>query len=210
MRRTARFLALAAVIAVVGCNRPEPEPLNEEATPPEGTARESDRESPSRMPEAEQHTAAARIEGKSGSSLSGEATLMEQDDSVEIVVRLSNATPGPHAVHLHENGDCSGDDASGAGQHWNPTDSPHGKRGSGSFHVGDIGNVEVGPDGSGTLTVVAQDWSLDAGGENDPVGKAIVVHAQADDFTTQPDGGAGQKVGCGVVERRKMTSASSP
>lgn len=199
MHRKARLLGLvgmAAVLAVLGCNRPDRDPLNDD----EGSA--------SRMPEAEYQTAAARIEAKSGSSLSGEATLMEQDDNVEIVVRLSNATPGPHAVHIHENGDCSAADASSAGPHWNPTDAQHGKRGSGSFHTGDIGNIDVGSDGTGILTVVARDWSLDAGGENDPVGKAIVVHAQADDFTTQPDGGGGQKVGCGVVERKKMTSAS--
>lgn len=199
MRRKTRFLGLPAVLAVVGCGQPNRDTPKEAGTPPgsEETAR----------PSTAEH-AMARIEGKSGSSLSGEATLTGREDSVEIIVRVSNATPGVHAVHLHENGDCSASDAASAGEHWNPAGAQHGMRGSGSFHAGDIGNIEVGSDGMGTLTVVVTDWSLHSGSGHNPVGKAIVIHAQGDDFATQPDGGAGQRVGCGVIESRPMTSDS--
>jgi Cu-Zn family superoxide dismutase len=142
----------------------------------------------------------AIIEPKSGSSVAGDATLAQENGKVSMTVRLSNAPPGSHAVHLHETGDCSAPDASSAGHHWNPDGRPHGKRGSGAFHAGDLGNIEVGPDGTGTLTVDAADWSLGADSAKNPVGKAVIVHAQADDFTTQPDGAGGQKIGCGVIE----------
>jgi Cu-Zn family superoxide dismutase len=200
MRMKTLFLALPAVLAVVGCGQPNRDTPKDAATPPasEETAR----------PSTAEH-AMARIEGKSGSSLSGEATLTGGDDSVEIIVRLANATPGVHAVHLHENGDCSASDAASAGGHWNPAGAEHGMRGSSSFHSGDIGNIEVGSDGTGTLNVVAADWSLHSSGSgHNPVGKAIVIHSQGDDFATQPDGAAGQRVGCGVIESRAMSSDS--
>ena len=144
--------------------------------------------------------AAAQIAPKSGSSVTGEATVTQKDGKVSMMVRLSNAPPGAHAVHLHEKGDCSAPDASSAGEHWNPDGRPHGKRGSGVYHAGDLGNIEVGPDGTGSLTLDAEDWSLDAASPKNPVGKAVIVHAQADDFATQPDGAGGQKIGCGVLE----------
>ena len=66
-----------------------------------------------------------------------------------------------HAVHLHENGDCSAEDGSSAGGHWNPTMKPHGKRGDGtSFHKGDIGNMTVGNDGKGTMSMTVDGWSI--------------------------------------------------
>jgi Cu-Zn family superoxide dismutase len=199
MRMKARFLVLAAVLTVVGCERANRDTPKNAGPPP--------RSEESAKPPMVEH-AMARIEGKSGSRLTGEATLSGREDSVEIVVRLSNAPAGLHAVHLHENGDCSASDAASAGAHWNPAGAQHGQRGSQSFHTGDIGNIEIGSDGTGMLTVVATDWSLHSGRDHDPVGKAIVIHAGGDDFTTQPDGGAGQRLGCGVIESRAMTSDS--
>jgi Cu-Zn family superoxide dismutase len=210
MMRAAALLCFALLVSLLGCDRPDGDPLTEEeeARPEGDVTAEREEGGASRMPEAEHRMASARIQAKSGSNLSGEASLTEGDDDVTIVVRLENASPGSHAVHVHEGGDCSAPDASGAGGHWNPTGEPHGKRGSSAFHAGDLGNIDVGSDGRGSLTVVAEDWSLgSADGENHPVGKAIVVHAQADDFATQPDGGSGEKIGCGVIESTGTTRA---
>jgi Cu-Zn family superoxide dismutase len=144
--------------------------------------------------------AVADIGPASGSELGGRATFTRTDGGVQLDLELENASPGVHAVHLHEFGDCSADDASSAGGHWNPTGEDHGKWGEPPFHLGDIGNVEVGDDGTGSLTMTTDLWSLGDGSDTDVVGKSVVVHAGADDFTSQPSGAAGDRIGCGVVE----------
>jgi len=146
-------------------------------------------------------SAAAVIGSKSGSTLTGDAIFLEEDGKVTLTLTLENATEGSHAAHLHQNGDCSSDDGKSAGGHWNPTEHDHGKWGEGQFHKGDIGNVEVGADGKGSLTLTTDLWAI---GGDDPtkniIGTAVIVHAKADDFQTQPTGNAGGREGCGVVE----------
>ena len=79
----------------------------------------------------------------------------EENGNVRLELSADNLTPGEHAVHLHEKGDCSAEDASSAGGHWNPAMKPHGKRGGGgSYHKGDIGNMTVGNDGKGKISLV--------------------------------------------------------
>lgn len=143
--------------------------------------------------------AIATIEPKSGSNLQGEAFFVLEGDEVNFGIHIANASPGAHAVHLHELGDCSAPDASSAGDHWNPTNEAHGKWGDNPFHLGDIGNIEVGEDGDGTLTLTTDLWTMNGSGHS-VLNKAVVVHATADDFSTQPDGAAGERVGCGVVK----------
>lgn len=149
----------------------------------------------------EEPTAVAQLEAKSGSNASGTVTFTEMEDGVHLMVDLQGLTPGTHAIHLHENGDCSAPDASSAGGHWNPSSEEHGHiNETDEFHFGDIGNLEVGSDSTATYETTIDIWNI--GGEADAniVGKAVVVHAGADDFTSQPSGAAGSRVACGVVE----------
>lgn len=147
--------------------------------------------------------AVAVIASKSDSHLTGKATFEAEKGKVTLKVEIAGAEPGTHAVHLHEKGDCSAADGSSAGGHWNPTHVDHGKWAASPFHHGDIGNVEVGADGKGTLTLTTDLWTIGGAPETDVVGKAVIVHAKADDFTTQPTGNAGGRVGCGVVALKK-------
>jgi len=144
--------------------------------------------------------ATAAIQSRSDSHLTGKATFLEVDGKVTLRVMISGAEPGTHAVHLHEKGDCTAADGASAGGHWNPSQENHGKWATAPFHHGDIGNVEVGANGKGTLTLTTDLWTIGGAPETDVVGKAIIVHAKADDFTTQPTGNAGGRVGCGVVK----------
>jgi Cu-Zn family superoxide dismutase len=155
-------------------------------------------EAPSAAPEM--LTAIARIESKSGSELVGTATFEGGAGEVALVLEVENAPPGPHAFHLHEVGDCSAPDGTSAGGHWNPTGADHGRWGAEPYHLGDIGNLEVGEDGRGSLTLMTDLWSIGTGTETDVVGRAVVVHAGVDDFMTQPTGAAGGRIGCGVIE----------
>ena len=148
--------------------------------------------------------AKADIDAKSGSKLKGKATFT-QNDKGELVLRIdvSDAPPGEHAVHIHEKGDCSSPDGKSAGDHWNPTHMEHGKWGAPGehHHLGDIGNMSVGADGKGTITLETNKWTAGTGATNDVVGHAIVVHGGVDDFKSQPAGNAGPRIGCGVINK---------
>ena len=146
-------------------------------------------------------TAIAEISAASGSSVSGTATFTQTGDGpVRMVIRVENLTPGEHAIHLHETGDCSAPDATSAGAHWNPTDDPHGKRGENGFHAGDIDNLVAGEDGVATLEMEFDDWSIGGSDDTDILNKAVIIHADADDFESQPAGAAGGRVACGVIQ----------
>jgi len=142
----------------------------------------------------------AVIVGIGGSGLTGTATFSTQDGVVTMQLDLQNAPPGTHAVHLHEFGDCSAADGKSAGGHWNPTGVDHGEWGVDPFHLGDIGNFSVGEDGKGYVQLTTDLWSIHSGGDNDVVGRAIIVHAGEDDMSSQPSGAAGGRIGCGVIE----------
>jgi Cu-Zn family superoxide dismutase len=145
--------------------------------------------------------AEAVLIAKSGSKVSGKVSFSERDGVVTMKAMVRGASPGDHAIHIHVEGDCSAEDGSSAGGHWNPTGEDHGEWNSDSFHRGDIGNIEVGKDGEGRISRTTELWCI---GCEDPkkdiLGKAIIIHAGIDDFSTQPSGAAGARIGCGVIE----------
>jgi len=103
------------------------------------------------------------------------------------------------AVHIHEHGDC-GDGGKMSHGHWNPTNKQHGKWGSAEFHSGDIGNVELDSKGKGTLSLETDLWTLGGTADKNILNKAIIVHGGVDDYTSQPSGNAGTRIGCGVIQ----------
>ena len=144
--------------------------------------------------------ATAQISSASGSTLTGTAIFTKDGENITLSIEIRNASPGIHAVHIHENGDCSAPDGTSAGGHWNPTDVAHGQWGVGEFHLGDIGNITVGDDGTGSIELTTDLWEIGTGSDIDVIGKGIIVHADADDFVSQPSGNAGARIGCGVIE----------
>ena len=143
--------------------------------------------------------AMAAIGSASGSNVAGTAIFTQHGDTITLVVEIQNASPGLHAVHIHQKGDCSAADGTSAGGHWNPTNVAHGTWGEGEFHLGDIGNVTVSKDGTGRIEVTTDLWEMGTGSNVDIVGKSVIVHAGADDFTSQPSGAAGARIGCGAI-----------
>lgn len=145
--------------------------------------------------------AMGKIESKSGSKVTGEAWFNSADTGkVVLTVKISGATPGEHAVHLHEKGDCSAPDAASAGGHWNPTSMPHGAPDAAQHHAGDYGNIKVGADGTGSMNLSIAGLTVDSAPATGVVGRALIVHEKADDMTTQPTGNAGGRVGCAVIQ----------
>lgn len=138
----------------------------------------------------------------SGSNLSGNVVFTEEQGAVTMVAVVNGISQGTHAIHLHENADCSAEDATSAGGHWNPTKEKHGKWGeSEGHHRGDIGNLTIDENGVGTITMTTDKWCIgcDDSSKN-VIGTAVIVHEGADDFTSQPSGDAGKRVGCGEVK----------
>lgn len=138
-----------------------------------------------------------KINSKSGTNTQGTADFVQKGKNVSMDLNVYKLTPGIHAVHIHEKGDCSATDASSAGGHWNPSKNDHGKWGSEHFHMGDIGNLVADKDGTARLLFNTDKWCLGCKDESKNIlGKAIVIHAGKDDFMTQPTGNAGGRVGC--------------
>ena len=144
-------------------------------------------------------SASATLDPRSGSTATGTATFTLDGSKVTMTLTASKLTPGPHAVHLHDVGDCSAADATSAGGHWNPTQMAHGNATGGAHHAGDIGNLTAAADGTGTLTFTTTEWSIGSGTSTDVVGHAVIIHEKVDDFTTQPTGNAGARQACGVI-----------
>lgn len=144
-----------------------------------------------------------QIESKSGSNVSGTATFRQQNGEVTMEVQLSGLTQGTHAIHLHENADCSAEDGTSAGGHWNPTFEDHGQWGDeDGYHRGDIGNFDADANGNATINFSTDQWCI--GCDDDTkniIGTAVIVHDGVDDYTSQPSGDAGTRIACGEVER---------
>lgn len=143
------------------------------------------------------------LQAVSNSKLSGNVVFTEENGEVSMTAIISGLSEGSHAIHLHEKGDCSAADGSSAGGHWNPTNEKHGKWGSSDgYHKGDIGNFEVDANGNGTVNMSTDEWCIGCGDEKKNIlGKAVIVHDGVDDYTSQPSGAAGTRVGCGVIKK---------
>ncbi len=147
--------------------------------------------------------AMASMSPASGSDVTGTITFVQtSDNTVEMSIEIEHLAPGQHAIHLHQNGDCSAEDATSAGGHWNPAGVDHGNRmGDGVHHAGDIINLEAGADSTATNVLEITGWTIGGDESTNILNKAVIIHAGADDFTSQPSGAAGSRVACGVVRQ---------
>ncbi|WP_375138942.1 superoxide dismutase family protein [Azohydromonas caseinilytica] len=120
---------------------------------------------------------------------------------VMVHARLTGLAPNAeHGFHVHEKGDCSAPDASSAGGHFNPSGQPHGPQDA-AHHMGDMPNLRTDANGNADVRIMLQGVSVGSGA-GDIVGRAVVVHAQPDDYRSQPAGNSGARIACGVIARR--------
>ena len=147
---------------------------------------------------SERH-AVAEIRPTSGNDARGSIRLESGNGTVRIAGTITGLEPGAHGFHIHEFGDCSAPDASSAGEHFNPHDDPHGSPRDleNAHHVGDLGNVTA--DQRGEAEIDTEDNEMQLSGPESVIGKAIVIHADQDDFESQPSGNSGARVGCGEI-----------
>ena len=142
--------------------------------------------------------AMAPLQAKGGSQVAGTIFFSEQPGGVRVVARVSGLKPNQeHGFHIHEKGDCSAPDAMSAGGHFNPTAQPHGPQAM-PHHGGDMPSLKADAVGNAEATFTIEGVTL-AGATDGVIGRAVVVHAQPDDYKTQPTGNSGGRVACGVI-----------
>lgn len=156
-------------------------------------------------------SAVAQIRPTSAGNAAGTVTFTtgDHDREMRVTVELTGLKPGRHGFHIHEFGDCSADDASSAGGHFNPRDTDHGSPGAGEHHAGDMGNIEA--DDNGRVSSELSFRGLVFSGRGSILERAVVVHRDADDLETQPAGDSGDPVGCGIIRSaRQISSTPAP
>jgi superoxide dismutase, Cu-Zn family len=138
----------------------------------------------------------------------GEAVLTETPLGVLIKIDLRrNApgmTPGTHALHVHEVGECEPPFTS-AGAHFNPLKKDHGFLHKQGQHLGDLPNIHVVKDAPLVVEFLVPQMALSDAktGIFDADGSALVIHQGADDYQTDPAGNSGDRVACGVLEQKR-------
>ncbi len=145
------------------------------------------------------HTVAV-LAATEGNSVTGELAFEAVDGGVAITGQVNGLTPGSeHGFHVHETGDCSAPDGTSAGGHFNPVGTAHGRVGSGEHHVGDTDNITADDTGVAVVNTRLEGATLADGAPTDVLGRGVIVHADSDDYATQPTGNAGARLACGVI-----------
>jgi Cu-Zn family superoxide dismutase len=143
--------------------------------------------------------ATAQLQPSKGSKTFGEATFDEVGGKVHVVVYLQGLKPGQeHGLHIHEVGDCSSGDGMSTKGHFNPFGKPHAHSGTPERHAGDLPALKAGKDGRAKVDAMLDVITV-APGLAGIVGRGLIVHADPDDFKTQPTGNAGARIACGVI-----------
>lgn len=132
----------------------------------------------------------------------GIATFNETEVGVEITLEAHHLKPGVHGFHIHEKGICEEPTFESAGGHFNPTNKKHGFNHPEGPHAGDMENIEVTEDGKLNVTIVNDLVTLKKGEVNSlfsTEGTSLMIHADSDDYISQPAGDAGERIVCGVI-----------
>lgn len=133
----------------------------------------------------------------------GTAQFYGNGAQVSVAVALAGFAPGVHGMHLHTTGACAPSDFASAGGHLNPGGHQHGSDNPQGAHLGDLPNVTIDASGAGAVSATLMgDRAAVLAALFDSDGTAIVVHADPDDYKTDPSGNSGGRVACGVIARR--------
>jgi len=142
--------------------------------------------------------ATAGLAATKGNKTVGEVTFEQVGDKVRVTVQVINLKPdGVHGFHIHEVGDCSSGDGMSAKGHFNPYGKPHGQ--GADRHAGDLPALKADKQGRARMTVDVDIITVTPGPAS-VVGRSVIVHADPDDYKTQPTGNAGARLACGVIK----------
>jgi Cu-Zn family superoxide dismutase len=145
--------------------------------------------------------ARANLEPRSGSNVAGQVDFAEVGDKTRVSVKVSGLKPNSqHGFHVHEKGDCSSADALTAGGHFNPDGNPHAHAGTPKRHAGDLVNLVADSKGESTASFEVDTIRVDDG-KYGILNRAVIVHANPDDYVSQPVGNAGGRIACGIIKK---------
>lgn len=195
MKRPTAWIALCSLLA---CGGAEPGDVAPAADSAAAVAAE---EAAALEPEPGTGAARAEMVDVEGRGL-GAVILNENAGEVALAGALIGLPPGEHGFHIHETGACDPPGFESAGGHLAPAGNPHGFHAAGGPHAGDLSNLVAGPDSIATVEFETSLVSLHGGDAPllDDDGSALVVHADPDDYVSQPAGNAGARIACGVIE----------
>ena len=143
--------------------------------------------------------ATAELKPTKGNKTFGEADFEQVGNKVRVFVFVQGLKPGQeHGLHIHEKGDCGSGDGMSAGGHFNPHGKPHGHPSGAERHAGDLPSLKANKDGRANVQVEVDGLTV-APGPASVIGRAVIVHADPDDYKTQPTGNAGARLACGVI-----------
>lgn len=152
---------------------------------------------------AEQVVATAELRSADGLPR-GTAVILQDSQGLKLTVLVAGMAPGKvHGAHLHSVGKCEGPAFASAGPHLNPGMRQHGSENPAGSHLGDLPNLTIGANSEGKLDyrlvgeparLIEQLFDADS--------SALVIHAEADDYRTDPSGNSGARIACGVLTRR--------
>jgi superoxide dismutase, Cu-Zn family len=193
-------LLLIPCAVLTACGRTDPPASSPQSTSPPPPAATT----PSATAEAALAGApanpAASPNASAASTPNGSLQFAATSDGVQITGTVTGLAPNSeHGFHVHQTGDCSAPDFKSAGDHFNPMNVAHGAPTADPHHLGDVPNIKADAQGTATINAVITGATLRDGGMHDLVGKAAIVHAKPDDYTTQPSGDSGDRIACGVV-----------
>ena len=145
--------------------------------------------------------ASATLEPTKGSAVRGTANFTQYGNKVRVVANVSGLKPnGEYGFHIHEVGDCSSGDGMSTKGHFNPYGKPHAHSGTAERHAGDLPSLKSDAGGLARLDTDVDIVTV-AAGPASIIGRGLIVHAQPDDFKTQPTGNAGARSACAVINR---------
>jgi Cu-Zn family superoxide dismutase len=143
--------------------------------------------------------ATAALQPTKGNKAFGEATFEQVDGKVRVIVFAQGLPAGRTlGFHIHEAGDCSSGDGMSTKGHFNPHGKPHGHPNAAERHAGDLPALVVGKDGRAKIDVTVDVITVSPGPAS-VIGRGLIIHADPDDYKTQPTGNAGARIACGVI-----------
>lgn len=184
MLRSLRRICLVALPAsvLVACNRESTEPA------------ETNQPSNAAIASAAPPITLIKADGTPAGSVS----IGEDSNGVSATIAIAGLSAGVHGAHLHAVGKCDGPKFASAGAHWNPTSRKHGRDSAEGAHLGDLANIQVGADGRGE-SIFLVEATRNALADAD--GTSLVIHAERDDYKTDPSGNSGDRIACAVISR---------
>jgi Cu-Zn family superoxide dismutase len=145
--------------------------------------------------------ATAHLQPTRGNNVTGDVTFTQKGEKVVVAAKVSGLKPNQeHGFHVHEKGDCSSGDGMSAAGHYNPKGSPHGHHSTQARHAGDMPNLKADAYGNASMTAELDIITVSEG-PTSVVGRGLIVHAQPDDYNSQPVGNAGARLACAVIQK---------